>query len=121
MNSFFSPTRRSRSNPNEAAFWVKSGLVSSTDMNTPGSPYCVAPRTRNSSPNSVFPEPAPPLTRVGRPVGNPPPVISSNPWIPVDDFGSVLEDVCVAFCFCVIRFVLNPGDLRQVGDGRVVD
>jgi hypothetical protein len=33
-------------------------------------------------------------------------VISSNPWIPVGAFGSVLEDGCLAFCFCVICFVL---------------
>jgi hypothetical protein len=54
----------------------------------------------------VFPAPAPPLTSVGRPLGNPPPVISSKPWIPVSAFGSVLEDGRLAFFCCVIWFVL---------------
>jgi hypothetical protein len=34
-------------------------------------------------PSSVLPQPAPPQTSVGRPAGNPPPVISSNPLMPV--------------------------------------
>ena len=41
--------------------------VSSNDMNTPGSPYSIAPRTRNSIANSVLPQPALPQTSVGRP------------------------------------------------------
>src|ERR1022692_1207933 len=113
-NSFFSAPSRSRSNPSEATFLVRSGIDSSNDMNTPGSPNWVAPRTRNSSPNSVFPEPAPPLTRVGRPRGNPPPVISSKPWMPVDAFGSVLEDGWLAFFFCAVCFILARGYLRRV-------
>jgi hypothetical protein len=52
-------------------------------MKTPGSPNRVAPATRNCMANSVLPHPGPPHTRVGRPAGNPPPVISSNPEIPV--------------------------------------
>jgi hypothetical protein len=35
----------------------------------------------------VFPEPALPQTRVGRPAGSPPPVISSRPATPVGHFG----------------------------------
>ncbi len=88
-NSFFSATRRFRSKPSDRAFSARSGIVSSNEMNTPGSPYCVAPRTRNSSPNIVFPAPAPPLTSVGRPLGRPPPVISSRPWMPVRVFRSL--------------------------------
>src|ERR1019366_9588372 len=98
----------------------RSGIDSSNDMNTPDSLYCVAPRTRNSSPNSVFPAPAPPLIRVGRPRGNPPPVIWSNPWIPVAAFGSVLEDGWLAFFSCPICFILDRGDLRRVGRGGAI-
>src|SRR5450631_1914163 len=119
-NSFLSATSRSRSKPSEATFLVRSGIDSSNEMNTPGSPYWVAPRTRNSSPNSVFPAPAPPLTRVGRPCGNPPPVISSKPWIPVAAFGSVLEDGWLAFFFCPIYFILASGDLWRVGSGVAI-
>jgi hypothetical protein len=116
-NSFLSATSRSRSKPSEATFLVRSGIDSSNEMNTPGSLYWVAPRTRNSSPNSVFPAPAPPLMRVGRPCGNPPPVISSKPRIPVAAFGSILEDGWLAFFCCPIYFILAPGDLRRVGSG----
>src|SRR5882672_6636199 len=56
-------------------------------MKTPGSPNCIAPRTRNSAANRVLPQPAPPQTSVGRPRGNPPPVISSRPWMPVGHLG----------------------------------
>src|SRR5262245_7661238 len=57
-------------------------------MNTPGSPNSVTPRTRNSMASRVLPQPALPQTSVGRPRGNPPPVISSSPWMPVAAFGS---------------------------------
>src|ERR1700674_2346650 len=89
-------------------------------MKTLCSLYCVAPRTRNSSPNSVFPAPAPPLIRVGRPRGNPPPVISSKPWIPVAAFGSVLEDGWLAFFSSRICFIFAPCDLRQFGSGGAI-
>jgi hypothetical protein len=36
----------------------------------------------------VFPQPGPPHTIVGRPVGTPPFVTSSNPAIPVGDFSN---------------------------------
>ena len=77
--SFFSLIRRSRSKPNERTFCVNSSAVSSKAMNTPGSLYSVAPRTRNSIPSRVLPQPAPPQTREGLPLGRPPLVISSNP------------------------------------------
>jgi hypothetical protein len=48
----------------------------------------VAPRTKNSMASNVLPQPALPQISVGRPLGNPPPVISSNPWMPVGDLGS---------------------------------
>jgi hypothetical protein len=37
----------------------------------------------------VFPEPGPPTRSVVRPLGRPPPVISSNPAMPVGAFASV--------------------------------
>ena len=66
-------------------------LVSSNAMKTPGSPYSMAPCTRNSIASNVLPQPAPPQTSVGRPAGNPPPVISSSPRIPVGDFRKVFR------------------------------
>ena len=57
--------------------------VSSKAMKTPGSLNSVAPRTRNSMPSSVLPQPALPQTSVGRPCGRPPIVISSKPRMPV--------------------------------------
>src|SRR5947209_474920 len=66
-------------------------------MNTPGSLNCVAPRTRNSTANSVLPQPAAPHTSVGRPRGKPPSVTSSSPWIPVGVFARAtrLDPACV--------------------------
>ena len=40
--------------------------------------------------SSVLPQPALPQTRVGRPLGKPPPVISSSPWMPVGALGNCL-------------------------------
>jgi hypothetical protein len=45
----------------------------------------------------VFPQPALPQTRDVRPVGNPPPVISSKPLIPVADFGKGLLSADILF------------------------
>ena len=56
-------------------------------MKTPGSPISI-PRTRNSTANSVLPAPALPQTRVGRPRGRPPPVISSRPRMPLLALGN---------------------------------
>lgn len=47
---------------------------------------------RNSVAKSDLPHPAAPQTSVGRPWGKPPPVISSNPPIPVGTFFSTLDD-----------------------------
>src|ERR1041384_2310434 len=52
-------------------------------MKTPGSLNIVAPRTRNSIAKRVWPAPALPQTRLARPDGKPPQVISSKPGIPV--------------------------------------
>ena len=52
-------------------------------MKTPGSLCSIAPRTKNSMAIRVLPQPALPQTNVGRPLGNPPPVISSSPEIPL--------------------------------------
>ena len=118
--------------------------VSSNDMNTPGSPCSVAPRTRNSIAKSVLPQPAPPHTSVGRPRGSPPPVISSRPWIPEGDLGrfssprpgSAAREAAIARPFflealgIVLSIVSGPckstvkaGDPPhvQTGDGRKLE
>jgi len=66
----------------------RSFSVSSKAMNTPGSSKSSAPRSRNSMPKSVLPQPALPQMSVGRPRGRPPRVISSSPEIPVGAFAS---------------------------------
>src|SRR5207302_474088 len=71
--SIFLATRRSTSKPSDATFSVSSRGVSSKPTKSPGSPQMEAPRTRNSSPRSVFPHPGPPHTRAVRPAGRPPP------------------------------------------------
>jgi len=60
-------------------------------MKTPGSEKCRAPLTRNCVAKSVFPDPALPQTKVARPRGSPPKVISSKPSIPVADLESPTE------------------------------
>src|SRR5664279_4294498 len=83
-----SPSRSScgRSNPSDDTFVANSSADSSKDSRTPGSPNFCAPQARNSSPNRVLPDPAPPVTSVARPRGRPPRVISSKPSIPVGAF-----------------------------------
>ena len=71
-----------------AACSTRSCSVSSNDMNTPGSSNSSAPRTRNSSASTVLPQLALPQTSVGRFFGNPPPVISSRPLMPVAAFSA---------------------------------
>src|SRR4030095_7261174 len=56
-------------------------------MKTPGSWNSTAPRRRNSAASRVLPQPAPPHTKVGRPRGKPPSVISSKPLMPVGHLG----------------------------------
>src|SRR6478672_4290568 len=73
---------------------------------TPGSLYSSAPRTRNSSPNSVFPVPGPPQTSAVRPLGKPPCVTWSRPRIPVGTFSSTREErpgEVDFFFFCTAR------------------
>src|SRR6185312_10011496 len=77
-----------KSKPSEVTFLTRSSSVSSKAMNTPGSPNSTAPRTRNSAANKVLPQPGPPQTRVGRPLGRPPAVTSSKPEMPVRVLGS---------------------------------
>ncbi len=62
---------------------VSSCVLSSNMTMTPGSSYSTAPRTMNSAASIVLPQPAAPQTRVGRPWGRPPSVISSSPRMPV--------------------------------------
>src|SRR6185312_633012 len=89
--------RPSMSNPSEREFLMTSSGNSSNVINTPGSLNSVTPRTRNSTPNMLLPQPAPPHTSVGRPFGNPPSVISSRPLIPVGDFGKEIRFFVIAF------------------------
>ena len=88
MASFRSASSAARSKPSEAPLVASSPAVSSKAMKTPGSPNRVAPWTRNSRAIKVLPHPGPPQTRVVRPRGRPPQVISSSPWIPVGTFSS---------------------------------
>ena len=80
-----------RSKPSEATSAVRSSTLSSKVMNTPRSPNSVAPRTKNSVARRVFPDPAAPQTKVGRPLGSPPPVISSSPVMPVAAFAKAAK------------------------------
>ena len=48
----------------------------------------------NSIARSVLPQPAPPHKSVGRPLGNPPPVISSSPGTPVGALGNCGLELC---------------------------
>src|ERR1700722_5265079 len=80
-------------------------------MKTPGSSYSVAPRTRNSIANKVLPQPAPPQTRVGRSAGNPPPVISSSPRIPLRALRKAFK--VANFCVFMCRYLKS----EQVTEG----
>src|SRR5664279_1829553 len=94
-----SPSRSNcgRSNPSDDAFVANSAADSSKDSRTPGSPNFRAPQTKNSSPNRVLPDPAPPVTSVARPRGRPPRVISSKPPIPVGAFTNpAAPGICAA-------------------------
>ena len=84
--SFSAPRASPGRSRASATLAVSSAAFSSNIMNTPGSPNCVAPRTRNSMASIVLPHPAAPQTSVGRPAGSPPPVISSRPSMPVGAF-----------------------------------
>src|SRR5688572_9144159 len=72
-----------RSKPSDATSLAISAAFSSNVMSTPGSSNRTAPFTRNVSARRVLPDPGPPQTSVGRPVGSPPRVTSSRPRIPV--------------------------------------
>src|SRR4051812_732568 len=85
--------------------------VSSNVIKTPGSPNSVAPRIRNSVANSDLPQPAAPQTSVGRPAGTPPPVISSNPGIPVGAFSRRGLEMIVDF-FAI--FISTQKDFPQI-------
>src|SRR5579864_3517592 len=84
-------------------------------MSTPGSSKHSAPLIRKLVANSVLPEPAPPQTRVGRPRGNPPLVISSSPGIPVGDFATVRSAALVLNGGCI------PGRIAQRHAGLEVN
>src|SRR3990172_8649587 len=101
---FFRAERSARSKPSDATFCASSLAFSSKDMKTPGSPCSRAPRMRNSMENKVFPLPALPATSVGRPLGNPPPVISSKPLIPLGHFGREPEQDPALILF----FLIDP-------------
>src|SRR6266404_5057267 len=88
--NFFRAASAFRSKPSDATFLLISSDVSSNVISMPGSLYSVAPRTRNSTANMVLPQPGPPHTIVGRPLGTPPFVTSSKPAIPVGDFSNLV-------------------------------
>ena len=48
-------------------------------------------------PRRVLPQPALPQTRVGRPRGKPPPVISSRPAMPVGHFSKAIRPTSAPF------------------------
>src|SRR4029077_11918001 len=87
-NSFLRLASSRKSKPSDATLASSFASVSSKSMHTPGSPYRTAPCTRNSIANKLLPHPVLPHTRVTRPFGRPPPVTSSNPWIPVGALAS---------------------------------
>src|SRR3954471_4605518 len=94
---------------------------SSKAIRTPGSLNSVAPRTRNSRPIIVLPEPGPPQTMVVRPRGKPPPLIRSNPFMPVGHLGTIgrVADERAPFSdlwFWLARAIAiaSPGDVKEV-------
>ncbi len=109
---------RSRASARSA---TRSSCVSSKAMNTPGSSNSSAPRSRNSMASSVLPQPAAPQTRVGRPRGRPPNVISSRPAIPVGAFANAprgvlaREGIASGFPTLPISVMIFPTDSRRVG------
>src|SRR6185503_3823801 len=62
-------------------------------------------------PRSVLPQPAPPQMSVGRPLGSPPAVISSRPWMPVGHF-SMPVNVVGARSMVLLRFTFVRRSLR---------
>src|SRR4029453_17864918 len=92
-------------------------------MNTPGSSYCVAPLTRKLIEKSVLPHPAPPHRSVGRPVGSPPPVISSKPSMPVGDLGRLSMNARFSRSSASIAIRCLPENAHpfaRLGDGRLL-
>src|ERR1043165_1279002 len=75
---------------------MSSSDFSSNAKNTPASLYSVAPLTRNCVAKSVLPQPGPPHTNVGLPLGRPPSVISSSPRMPDFTFG--IDFIQNSFC-----------------------
>ena len=66
-----------------AAFAIIWPALSSNATNRPASLATWMPLTSAWSAKTVLPQPGPPITRVVRPCGSPPSVISSKPWMPV--------------------------------------
>jgi hypothetical protein len=67
---------------------LRSSAVSSTATKTPGSLSFSVPWTPKAIARKILPQPALPQPSVGRPFGNPLPLMSSSPQMPVGDFGS---------------------------------
>jgi hypothetical protein len=76
------------SHPSEMRLRRMSTGGSSKVMNTPGSSNCWMPQARYCEENSVFADPAVPLTSVVRPSGRPPWAIRSKPAMPVGTFST---------------------------------
>jgi hypothetical protein len=62
-----------------------------------------------------LPQPADPQTSVGRPLGNPPPVISSSPCIPVGDFPKSILNAFISSFLATIShsFLFQKGFFRE--------
>jgi hypothetical protein len=67
--------------------------------------------------NRVLPQPAPPQTRVGRPWGNPPPVISSSPVIPV---GHLDRTSRIGFAFLLGLAIYSSLDFKKTCAGEIL-
>jgi hypothetical protein len=75
-------------------------VLSSNATNIPGCFEARAALTNACRAKTVFPHPAPPITNVVRPAGNPPSVISSNPVMP-DAILTIDERALGNFIECV--------------------
>src|SRR5579871_3027589 len=98
---------------------TSSSAVSSNTMATPGSPNCVAPRTRNCMASRVLPDPAPPATSDVRPLGTPPMVMRSSPAIPVGHLGTPLS-LRGASCFLAAVARIQSSRKFKNSDGPIL-
>ena len=67
----------------------------------------------------VLPQPVPPQTRVGRPWGSPPPVISSSPLIPVGHFNNCLLSSLCSFFSAIWKLFREVVKLLSFAEKRI--